>query len=212
MPRLNRRRSIVTPARRDRLAPSKRPPTDDEGPTAYALQRQAEQIGHGTICVLASRRVEMTGGKDARGRAELAAASVQGRLYAKNLIGSDQYRAANEYARLHRLLWGRSTAKPSGLSRVLASGLVERIQTAKAAAQDQMDDDAYTDWMAEQRALYERAEYRLRHMSNASGTARRVIRMAMRQAVIDQVYPAAAAELVRVKRGLRELADVWGIE
>lgn len=212
MPRLHRRRSIVTPPRRDRLAPSKRPPTGEDGPTDFALQRQAELIGQSTFCAVASRRVEMTGGKDARGRAELAAASIQGALYAKNLIGSDEYRAANEYARLHRLLWGRAVALPSGLSRVLASGLTERLEAATAAARDQMDDQAYTDWLAEQRTIYERGEYRLRHVAAGSGTARRLIRMAMRAAVIDQEYPVGPAALMRVKRGLRELAEVWGIE
>lgn len=212
MPRLHRRKSIVTPPRRDKLTPSKRPPTGDEGPTDFALQRQAELIGQGTVCAVASRRVEMTGGKGVRAVAEMASASVQGLLYARNLIGSDEYRAACEYARLHRLLWGRATAKPSGLSRVLATGLTERLEAATAAARDQLDDEAYTAWVADQRVIYERGEYRLRHIAGGSGTARRLIRVAMRAAVIDQEYPVGHAALLRVKRALRELADVWAIE
>jgi hypothetical protein len=168
------------------------------------LQRQAELIGQGTVCAVASRRVEMTGGKGVRAVAEMASASVQGLLYARNFIGSDEYRAACEYARLHRLLWGRATAKPSGLSRVLATGLTERLEAATAAARDQMDDEAYTAWVADQRTIYERGEYRLRHIAT--------IRMAMRTAVIDQHYPVGRVALMKVKRALRELADVWAIE
>ena len=33
MPRLNRRKSIRTPQRRDKIAPHKRMPTGDDGPT-----------------------------------------------------------------------------------------------------------------------------------------------------------------------------------
>jgi hypothetical protein len=58
--------------------------------------------------------------------------------------------------------------------------------------------------VADQRVIYERGEYRLRHSAT--------IRMAMRTAVIDQHYPVGRVALLQVKRALRELADVWAIE
>lgn len=211
MPRLNRRKSIRTPPRRDRISPSKRTPMPDDGPTEFLLQRRAELIGQGTICDLTTHRVEMTGGKAARARAEFAGSSSLALLLERGKILSRHYRAGTEYARLHRLLWGRSAPQQSGLSKVMATALPERIEAANRAAREEMDDESYAEWIAEQRTIYERGEYRLRHM-RGSVTARRLVRIALRAVVIDDMLPTAPAHIARLRLGLQELCDVWRIE
>lgn len=212
MPRINRRKSIHTPPRRDRISPSKRAPLPDDGPTDFALLRKAEAIGQGIACDVTTRKVDVTGGPGARARAEFATSSPLALLYDREKIDAKQYRAGTEYARLHRLLWGRSTPKQSGLAKVLATALPERIEQANAAARDEMDDDAYADWLAEQRTLYERAEYRLRHIAGETITSRRIIRITLRAIVIDGSQPNHARQIHRLRIALSELANVWGIE
>lgn len=212
MPRLNRRKSIHTPPRRDRISPSRRDPMPDDGPTDFTLQRKAEVIGQGTVCDVQTHRVEITGGKNARARAEFATSSSLALLLDRGKIEGHQYRAGCEYLRLHRLLWGRSTPKQSGLSKVLATALPERIEVANAAARDAMDDDAYAEWMQEQRTLYERGEYRLRHIAGQTIVNRRLIRIVLRSVVIDGAMPNHARQIYRLRIALSELASVWGIE
>ena len=212
MPRLNRRKSIHTPPRRDRVSPSRRAPLPDDGPTDFTLQRKAEQIGLGVACDLQTRKVDVAGGPENRHRAEFATSSMLALCYDQGKIIAKQYRAGCEYARLHRLLWGRSSPKQSGLSKVLATALPERLEQAAAAAREDMDDDAYAEWIAEQRTLYERGEYRLRHIRGESITSRRLIRVTLRAVVIDDVYPSRPGQVWRLRLGLNELADVWGIE
>lgn len=223
MPRINRRKSIVTPPRRDKISPAKRAPMPDVGPTDYTLQRKMEIIGEGTYCRVDDHRVMVTGQAGSLTRAEFASSSALALLFDRNKIEANQYRAGSEYARLHRLLWGRSTAKQSGLSKVLATALPERIEAANRAAREERDDEEYADWMAEQRVLYERGEYRLRHLlipaalSRAGFAAkvhveRRLIRIALRKVVIDNIYPHQAGQMWRIRHGLNELANVWEIE
>lgn len=212
MPRINRRKSIVTPPRRDKISPSKRTPMPEAGPTDFTLQRQAERIGQGTYCAVEDHRVHMTGGAAAQARAEFASSSTIALLLEQGHIIAKQYRAGNEYARLHRLLWGRSTPKQSGLSKVLATALPERIEAANRAAREELDDDAYLEWIADQRTLYERGMYRLCHIAGKGHVERRLIRVTLRAVVIDGNYPSRAGQVSRLRVGLNELADVWGID
>lgn len=212
MPRLNRRKSIRTPPRRDRISPSKRPPLPDDGPTDFALQRRAELIGQGTFCDVVTHRVEVTGGKMARSKAEFAGSSSLALLLEQGRIESHQYRAGQEYARLHRLLWGRSTPKQSALAKMIYTELPERIAQANAAAREELDDEAYADWIAEQRTLYERGEYRLRHIAGQTITDRRLIRIVLRSVVIDGAMPNHARQLYRLRIALSALAETWGFE
>lgn len=211
MPRLNRRKSIVTPPRRDRIAPSRRTPMPDDGPTDFTLQRQAERIGLGTVCDVTTKRVDIVGGAQNRARAEFASSSSLALLLDRKQIEHRHYRAGSEYARLRRLLFGRSAPKPSSLAKVMALDLNQRIEAANAAARDEMDDEAYAEWLAEQRTLFERGEYRLTHMQG-SATSRRLIRIALRAVVLDDLMPEHPVHLARLRRGLGELADVWGFE
>jgi hypothetical protein len=211
MPRLNRRKSIRTPPRRDRISPSRRDPSPEDGPTEYTLQRKAEQIGLGTVCDVQTHKVEIAGGPGARAKVEFATSSTLALLLQHGRIQPPQYRAGNEYARLHRLLWGRSTAKPSALAKVMATALPERIEQANRIAREELDDDAYADWLADQRTLYERGEYRLRHIAGFSITERRLIRVTLRATVIDGTYPKATA-ISRLRIGLAALAETWGFD
>lgn len=211
MPRINRRKSIRTPPRRDRVSPSKREPSPDVGPTDFLLQRKAEQIGLGTVCDVETHRVEITGGKAARARVEFATSSTLALLLEQRRIQHPQYRAGTEYARLHRLLFGRSSPKPSSLAKVMATALPERIEQANAAAREEMDDEAYADWLQEQRTLYERGEYRLRHIAGLSITERRLVRVTLRAVAIDGTYPKAGG-ISRLRIGLSALAEVWEME
>lgn len=211
MPRINRRKSIRTPPDRSKVAPHKRMPMPDDGPTDYALQRKVEVIGQGTYCRVDDRRVAVTGPKETLSNAELASSSALALLLVKGLVESHQYRAGMEYARLHRILFGSSMPKPSGLSKVLATALPERIEAANRAAKEQLDDEGYIEWLQDQRTLYERGEYRLRHLPG-SATARRNARIAFRQVVIDNLAPGHIGQVARLRYVLNELATVWGIE
>jgi len=211
MPRINRRKSIRTPPDRSKIAPHKRLPIPDDGPTDYALQRKVEIIGEGTYCRLDDRRVAVTGPKEALSNAERASSSALGLLAVKGLIEGHQYRAGMEYARLHRILFGSSVPRPSGLSKVLATALPERIEAANRAAKEQLDDEGYIEWLQDQRTLYERGEYRLRHLPG-SAVARRNARVAFRLVVIDNLAPGHIGQIARLRHVLNELAEVWGIE
>ena len=211
MPRINRRKSIRTPPKRSRISPSQRDPMPDDGPTDYLLQRKAEQIGLGTACDVETHRVSIVGGAPAQARVEFATSSSLALLFEHNKILHKHMRAGLEYGRLHRLLFGRSTPKPSSLARVMYSDLTERLEAERKVAREEMDDDAYLDWMQEQRTLYERGEYRLRSIARCSHTERRLIRIAVRQVILDGAYPRAT-QIGRVRVGLNELASVWDIE
>lgn len=212
MPRINRRKSIVTPPRRDKVTPSRRAPMPDVGPTDYTLQRKMEIIGEGTYCRVDDHRVMVTGQAGSLTRAEFASSSALALMLDRKKLDWDQYRAGAEYARLHRLLWGRSTAKQSGLSKVLATALPERIEAINRAAREERDDEEYADWMAEQRTLFERGEYRLSHITGFNHVERRLIRIALRKVAIDNVYPHQPGQIRRIRIGLNSLAEVWGIE
>lgn len=212
MPRINRRKSIHTPPDRSKISPSRRLPMPDDGPTDYALQRKVEVIGEGTYCRMDDRRVAVTGKPGTLSRAEFASSSAIALLLDQGKLESKQYRAGNEYARLHRLLFGAAAPKASALSKVLATALPERIEQANKAAREQLDDEAYIEWCQEQRTLYERGEYRLRHIAGETHVTRRLIRTTMRKVVIDNEYPARPGEIWRLRIGLSALADVWGVE
>ena len=184
----------------------------DDGPTEFTLQRKMETIGQGTYCAVDDHRVHVTGGKAALARAEFASSSTLALLLEQGRIIAKQYRAGNEYARLHRLLWGRTTPRQSGLSKVLATALPERIEAANRAARDELDDDSYLEWVAEQRVLYERGMYRLCRIAGKSHVERRLIRVVLRAVVIDGNYPSKSGQVMRLRIGLNELGDVWGIE
>lgn len=212
MPRINRRKSIRTPPRRDKIPPSQRTPSGDAGPTDFTLQRKAEQVGLGTVCDIETHAVTIVGGAKNRARAEFATSSSLALLYDQGKIIAKQFRAGIEYARLHRILWGSSQPKQSGLSKVLASSLPERIEVANRAAREERDDDEYAEWMAEQRTLFERGEYRLRRIAGETHVTRRLIRIVVRAVAVDGLYPNKPGQVWRLRIGLNELADVWSIE
>lgn len=212
MPRLNRRKSIVTPERRDRVAPSKRAPRADDGPTDYQLMRKAEATGGAIACRLDDRSVDFVGGAKARAEAEFASSSALAAIYHHGKVSSGMYRAGTEYARLHRLLFGRSVPRPSGLTKVLATTLDERIHQANMAAREERDDDEREQWLEDQRTLFERGEYRLRHIAGETIVNRRLIRVVVRMVCIDDLFPSKAGQLWRLRIGLKELADVWAMD
>lgn len=211
MPRLNRRKSIVTPERRDRVTLSRRAPRADDGPTDFQLMRKAEATGGAIACRLDDRSVDFVGGAKARAEAEFASSSALAGLLHHRRIDSDQFRAGTEYARLHRLLFGRSVPRPSGLTKVLATSIEDRVHQANAAAREERDDEQHAEWLAEQRTLFERGEYRLRHIAGETIVNRRLIRVVVRMVCIDDLFPSKAGQLWRLRIGLRELADVWGL-
>ena len=88
----------------------------------------------------------------------------------------------------------------------------EDNEAANRAAREEMDDDAYIEWIGEQRVLYERGMYRLTRIPGHSPTERRLIRIVLRAVVIDGTYPNKSGQVSRLRIGLHELADVWGIE
>lgn len=214
MPRINRRKSIHTPPRRDKVSPSKRAPMPDDGPTDFALQRHAERVGLGTVCDVQTHKVDVVGGPHNRARADFAAGSNLALLLEQGKILGKHYRAGSEYCRLHRILFGRATPPASGLSKVLATTLPDRLAEAAHASRDreELDDEGYAEWIAEQRTLYERGEYRLRHIAGETITARRLIRIVVRAVAIDGLYPNKAGQLWRLRIGLNELANVWDFE
>lgn len=213
MPRINRRKSIHTPPKRSKISPSKREPMPDVGPTEFTLQRKMETIGEGIFCRVDDHRIAVTGKPGSQSAAEFASSSPAALLLHNGRIIMRQYRAASEYSRLHRTLFGRSTPPASGLSKVLATTLPERLAEATRASRHagEMDEETYTDWIIEQRTLFERGEYRLRHMEG-SITSRRNVRIALRSVLIDQIYPTHLGLIARLRRALNELADVWGLE
>lgn len=235
----DRIRSIHTPPRRDRVAPSKREPMPDVGPTEFQLQRQAETIGAGTVCDLKTKKVEMVReiaagqgsvtiySKQVQADAELASSSALGRLFIEELIRHDQYRAGTEYARLHRLLYGAVTPKQSALAKAIASSLEQRLEEANRAAREERDDEDYADWLIEQRTLYDRGEYALSrimvdldrgwqkakasHRFAKAGTIRVQVRAVLRSVCLDNTYPRRTL-VGNLKIGLQALCDCWRIE
>lgn len=169
----DRLKSIHTPPRRDKVSPSKRERREDEGPTPFALQRQAETIGARTVCALDGRGT-ITFAKDIDGKsviakgwqseAEFASSSSLARIFNEARITSQQYRAGTNYARLYRLIWGRAVPRESSLTKVMATPMEDRIAQANAAAREERDDEDYADWIAERRAELEQGEHALRNI------------------------------------------------
>jgi hypothetical protein len=214
----DRLKSIHTPPKRSQVSPSKREPLN-EGPTDFQLQRKAEAIGQGTVCDVESRRVAITGGKLALGKAEFASSSALALLYSREKIIHPQYRAGCEYQRLHRLLFGSTVPRESGLTKVMATSLDDRLKQEAAASREERDDEEQAEWMAEQRVLYERGENRLRHIrvpvprgrshEARVNAYRMAVRAVLRATCIDDRYPANDEWLYRLKIGLGELAETW---
>lgn len=237
----DRLKSIHTPPRRDRVSPSKRQKREDEGPTAFALQRQAETIGAGTACALdGSGKIQYV--KEVEGRsviaskwqadAEFASSSALARLLHEDRITGQQYRAGTNYARLYRLIWGRAVPRESSLTKVMATPMDERIAKANAAAREERDDEDYADWIAERRGELETGEHALRHIIvhvpaaikvRRPGQERHVahaiivkarsdIRMVVRKVCIEQVYVHRQPLVANLRIGLEALREAWSIE
>jgi hypothetical protein len=215
-------RSIHTPPRLSSITPSKRPPREDDGPTPFQLMRKAEAIGQGVACDVTSRKVEITGGKINQAKAEFATSSALARLYHEDRIVHPQYRAGCEYGRLRRLLFGSSVPRESGLTKVLASSIEDRIHVANQAAREQRDDAEHADWLAEQRTLFERGEYslsrlmrampqRAKHVHAKISTFRLNVRQLLRCVCVDDQMPKAT-QVQPLRIGLQALADTWEIE
>jgi hypothetical protein len=218
----DRIRSIRTPERRDRITPSKRTVQEDAGPTPFALMRKAEMIGKGVVCDITTRRVTIGTGKADQAKAEFASSSALARLLHEDLIDGDQYRGGTHYARLHRLVWGRATARESSLTKVMASSMEEMFAKEIAARRDELDDAEYTDWLAEQRVLLERGEYALtripapilnkaKHAAAKANTYRRQVRVVLRQVCIEDIYPRRTL-VTGLRAGLNVLAETWELD
>lgn len=218
----DRLRSIHTPPRLSRVSPSKRPPKEDDGPTPFQLMRKAETIGVGVACNIASHKVEIVGGAINQAKAEFASSSTLARLYHEAKIIHPQYRAGCEYGRLRRLLFGSSVPRESGLTKVLASSIDDRIHVANQAAREQRDDAEHADWLAEQRTLFERGEYaltrlmrsmpqRAKHVHAKISTFRMNVRQLLRVVCVDDQMPKAT-QIQPLRIGLQALADTWEME
>lgn len=216
----DRIKSIRTPPRRKDLAPSKRGPNENDGPTEYQLQRKAEIIGAGTVCDIQTHHVSIANGK--QGAAEFASSSALALLYHRSKIIHRQYRAGCEYQRLHRLLFGSVSPRESSLTKVMATSMEDQLKAEAAANRDERDDEEQAEWLADQRTLYERGENRLRRMrvpvprgrsvEARANAYRQAVRAVLRATCIDDRYPANDEWAYRLKMGLGELADVWSFE
>lgn len=220
----DRIRSIRTPPRLSSVSPSKRPPRENDGPTPLQLLRKAETIGETIVCDVPSRKVEITGGKLAQGKAEFASSSALARLYHEEHIQHPQYRAGSEYTRLRRLLFGSAVARESGLTKVMATSIDDRIREANRKAREERDDEAYADYMVEQRTLFERGEHALHHVQRPLhdraryahtllSVFRNQVRILVRRVCIDDEYPRRLETSVPLLRiGLTALSDVWRMD
>lgn len=218
---MDRIRTIHTPPKRSQITPSKRPPREEHGPTSFQLMRKAEAIGQGVACDIASRKVEITGGALAQSKAEFASSSSLAMLYSEDRIIHPQYRAGCEYGRLRRLLFGAAVARESGLTKVMATSIEDRIHLANQAAREERDDAEHADWLVEQRTLFERGEYALtrlqrhmpknaRHPQTKLSTFRLNVRELLRRVCIDDMIPKAT-QITPLRIGLQALADTWDI-
>jgi len=237
----DRLKSIHTPPRRDKVSPSKRQKREDEGPTPFALQRQAEIIGASTYCELNGRgtigMVKQKNGENLFSKqwaqeAEFASSSALARIYNEARITSQQYRAGINYARLYRLIWGRAVPKESSLTKVMATSMEDRIKQANAAAREERDDEDYADWIAERRAELEHGERALNHIvihvpanlkvkreHQRKGVAHAIIvqaraeiRLVVRKVCIEGQYIHRAPLIVNLQTGLDALREEWGIK
>lgn len=231
----DRLKSIHTPPRRDKVSPSKRQKREDEGPTPFALQRQAEIIGASTYCELNGRgtigMVKQKNGENLFSKqwaqeAEFASSSALARIYNEARITSQQYRAGINYARLYRLIWGRAVPKESSLTKVMAESIFTRM------ARETRDEEAYADWFAERKAELEHGERALNHIvihvpanmkvkrkgqrQNVAHAlivrARAEIRLAVRKVCIEGQYIHRAPLIVNLQTGLDALREEWGIK
>lgn len=220
----DRIKSIHTPPRLSSMSPSKRPARENDGPTDLQLLRKAEAIGQSIACAIDTRKVEITGGKMAQGKAEFASSSALARLYHETHIEHPQYRAGCEYTRLRRLLFGSSVARESGLTKVLATSIEDRIHEANKAAREDRDDEAYADYIADQRAAFEQGEHALHHVQRPLhdraryahtllSVFRNQVRILVRRVCIDDEYPNRPETSVPLLRiGLTAMADTWRFE
>jgi hypothetical protein len=237
----DRLKSIHTPPRRHKVSPSKRERREDEGPTPFALQRQAETINARTVCALDGRGT-ITFAKDVDGKsviakgwqseAEFASSSALARIFNEARITSQQYRAGTNYARLYRLIWGRAVPRESSLTKVMATPMEDRIAQTNAAAREERDDEDYADWIAERRAELEQGEAALRDIlihvpanlkvkreDQRKGTAHAIImkaradiRMVVRRVCIEGVYIHRQQLIDNLRTGLEALRYEWGIK
>ncbi len=218
----DRLKSINTPPRQDRLPPSKRRARDDDGPTPFQLQRQAEAIGASTYCAIDDRKVGMvkpigTDGvhnfsKQLEADAQFASTCAIARVRYEEKITGRQYRAGLEYARLFYLVAGRISPKQSALAKAIAASLEERLAKEAKARREERDDDEYEEWLAERVVDYRRALYRMQHIRGRDYAEGRNLRNYINRTVVESIYPANGRWLAAVRLGLQELADVFNIE
>lgn len=228
-------KSIHTPPRRDKISPSKRAKRDDEGPTPFTLQRQAETIGARTVCMLdgkgtirmaktvkAGNTTEEIISKDFTSQAEFASSSALARILTESGITYEQYRAGTNYTRLHRLIWGSTQARQSSLSKVMATSMEDRIHQANKKAREERDDEDYAEWIAAQRGELEAGESALAHIviplpprTKASHAIimreRAHIRLIVRQVCLENQYKHRGPLLSGLRTGLEALREAWSI-
>lgn len=195
-PRNKRLKSIHTPSRRDRLAPSQRPPTGDEGPTDYQLMRRAETMGEGIYCEIGSPKTLMTGKNDGR-----TTSTAIGLLRFQDKITAPQFRAGAMYAYLRSALFGHPTPKAVSLYRVIH----EHLSSDSAIAfREEETTEEKQERMYQMRLEYQRGDGRLQKLPYYTK-----VRITLRATIIDDLYPANNTILSRLRIGLSELSDVW---
>jgi hypothetical protein len=215
-PRHKRLKSIHTPPRQDRITPSQRRARADDGPNAFQLQRQAEQINASTYCEVDGGAIGITKNgnfsKQIAADAAFAASCAIAKLRYEDRITLQQYRAGLEYARLFYLSAGKTHPKQSALAKAMATSLEDRIKQANAAARELRDDGEYEDWLSDQHTLYKRAVHRLNHLPGLDHVERRILRTYINRTVVESIYPVNGRWLNALRLGLKELAELFGIE
>lgn len=195
-PRNKRLKSIHTPPRRDRLAPSQRPPTGEDGPTDYQLMRRAETLGYGIYCEIGSPKTLMTGKNDGR-----STSTAIGLLRFQDKITQPQFRAGAMYAYLRSAWFGQPMPKAVSLYRVIH----EHLSSDSAIAyREEETSEEKQERMYQMRLEYQRGDGRLQKLPYYTK-----IRITLRATIIDDLYPTNDKWLQRLRIGLSELADCW---
>lgn len=193
--RSKRLRSIRTPERRDRIAPSKREPVD-EGPTHFQLLRRAEAMGQSVYYDDKQKRLAITGKNNGQ-----VTASALSLLHYQSKITGPQYRAGLKYQFLRRTLFGAATPKIGGLQ-----GVIHEHLSADSAVKDELLPEEVEEREINQRIEYQRGDQALMRILYA-----RRVREMVRRVCVDDMMPQANRpnQLARLREGLQVLADTW---
>lgn len=208
-------KSIAIPQRQNRLSKKQRSAAkqlrsaienaEEYGPTDFTLMRRAEILGESLVQDIVSRQVRITGR-----HSQAATTSSLAVLFHKDRITQPQYRAGILYASMRRVLFGRAVPKPSVLAKILGENIFATMGTALAQVRSEsMTDEERDEAIEEMRLQYYRGDNRLRRLHYA-----RRVREILRRVVIDDMLPDPRRpnHLARLREGLTELSDTWGLE